>query len=178
MEKNIKSISKMRVAIFIPALLIIFSLSSCLKNSPENIDFSQGAPSVDLPLAASQANGVDPFTFQAGSNTFPVYANLASVNVLGTATTVTLIVDSAYLNSYNATNGTSYTLLPDSDYSVSTLSLTIAAGQRLDSAIVTFNINQIDTSSAISYVLPFSISAASQPIEQWSHLLIGVSAIQ
>jgi hypothetical protein len=89
-----------------------------------------------------------------------------------------LIVDSAYLNSYNAANGTSYTLLPDSTYTVTSLSLSIAAGQRLDSAIVTVNINMVDTSSAISYVLPFSISAASQPIEQWSHLLLGVTVVQ
>jgi hypothetical protein len=69
-------------------------------------------------------------------------------------------------------------LLPDSDYSVTSLSLTIPAGKRLDSAEVTFNINMVDTSSAISYVLPFSISTASQPIEQWSHLLIGVTVVQ
>jgi hypothetical protein len=159
-------------------LLVMVSLSSCLKNGPYNIDFSSVAPSVDLPLAAANSNGVVGFTFQAGSNTFPVYADLASPAVLSTSTSVTLIVDSAYLNSYNTANGTSYTLLPDSDYSITTLSLTIPAGQRLDSAEVTFNINQIDTSSAISYVLPFSISAASQPIEQWCHLLIGVTAVQ
>lgn len=159
-------------------LLVMVTLSSCLKNGPYNVDFTSVAPSVDLPLAAANSNGVVAFTFQAGSNTFPVYADLASPAVLGTSTTVTLIVNSAYLNAYNTANGTSYTLLPDSDYSVSTLSLTIPAGQRLDSAEVTFNIGMIDTSSAISYVLPFSISTASQPIEQWSHLLIGVSAVQ
>jgi hypothetical protein len=159
-------------------LLVMVSLSSCLKNGNYNIDFSSVAPSVDLPLAAANSNGVVPFTFQAGSNTFPVYTDLASPSVLSTSTTVTLIVDSAYLNSYNTANGTSYTLLPDSDYSVTSLSLTIPAEQRLDSAEVTFNISKIDTSSAISYVLPFSISSASQPIEQWSHLLIGVTAVQ
>lgn len=159
-------------------LLVMVSLSSCLKNGPYNIDFSSVAPSVDLPLAAANSNNVVPFTFQAGANTFPVYADLASPSVLSTSTSVTLIVDSAYLNSYNTANGTSYTLLPDSDYTVTSLSLTIPAGQRLDSAEVTFNISKIDTSSSISYVLPFSISAASQPIEQWSHLLIGVTAVQ
>jgi len=34
-------------------LLVMVSLSSCLKNSPYNIDFSSVAPSVDLPLAAA-----------------------------------------------------------------------------------------------------------------------------
>jgi len=158
--------------------LMMFSLPSCLKNGSDYINFATVAPSVDLPLAAANGNGVVAFTFATGSNTFPVYADLASPSVLGSATTVTLIVDSAYLNSYNAANGTSYTLLPDSTYTVTSLSLSIAAGQRLDSAIVTVNINMVDTSSAISYVLPFSISAASQPIEQWSHLLLGVTVVQ
>ena len=148
--------------------LMMFSLPSCLKNGSDYINFATVAPSVDLPLAAANGNGVVAFTFATGSNTFPVYADLASPSVLG----------SAYLNSYNAANGTSYTLLPDSTYTVTSLSLSIAAGQRLDSAIVTVNINMVDTSSAISYVLPFSISAASQPIEQWSHLLLGVTVVQ
>jgi hypothetical protein len=33
----------------------------------------------------------------------------------------------------------------------------------------------IDTDPSISYVLPFTIASASEPIEQWNHLLIGVS---
>lgn len=156
-------------------VLAMVSLSSCLKNGPYNVDFTGVKPSVDLPLAAANGNGVVPFTFQTGANTFPVYADLASPSPLSSSTTVTLIVDSAYLNSYNTANGTSYTLLPDSDYTVNTLNLTIPAGQRLDSAEVTFDISKINPSSSISYVLPFSISAASQPIEQWSHLLIGVT---
>jgi hypothetical protein len=177
MKRNIPVLGKWSVKAG-AVLLVMVSLSSCLKNGNYNVDFSSVAPSVDLPLAAANANGVVPFTFQAGSNTFPVYTDLASPAVLSTSTTVTLIVDSAYLNSYNTANGTSYTLLPDSDYSVTSLSLTIPAGKRLDSAEVTFNINMVDTSSAISYVLPFSISSASQPIEQWSHLLIGVTVVQ
>ncbi|HEV2353138.1 MAG TPA: DUF1735 domain-containing protein [Puia sp.] len=160
------------------AVLSMFSLSSCLKSGPYNYNFSGVGASVDLPLAAANGNGVVPFTFGAGANTFPVYADLASPSTLSKATTVTLMVDSAYLNSYNSNNGTAYTLLPDSDYTINTLNLTIPAGQRLDSAQVTFNIAKVDTSSAISYVLPISISSASEPVEQWSHLLIGVTVVQ
>lgn len=160
------------------AMLAMFSLTSCLKSGPYNYNFSGVGASVDLPLAASTGNGVAAFTFAAGSNTFPVYADLASPSPLSKSTSVTLMVDSAYLNSYNSSNGTSYTLLPDSDYTINTLNLTIPAGQRLDSAQVTFNIAKVDTSSAISYVLPISISSASEPVEQWSHLLIGVTVTQ
>jgi hypothetical protein len=159
-------------------LLSAFCLPSCLKSGPYNYNFAGVGASVDLPLAASNSNGVAPFTFQTGSNTFPVYADLASPATLSKSTSVTLMVDSAYLNSYNSNNGTNYTLLPDSDYAISTLALSIPAGQRLDSALVTFNVARVDTSSAISYVLPISISSASEPVEQWSHLLIGVTVVQ
>lgn len=158
-------------------LMGVFSLSSCLKNGPYDYNFSGVGASVDLPLAASNSNGVVPFTFAVGSNTFPVYANLASPSPLSSATTVTLIVDTAYFNSFNAANGNAYVLLPDSTYTLGSLNLSIPAGQRLDSCEVTFNINMLNEIGAdsIAYVLPFSISSASEPIEQWSHLLIGVS---
>jgi hypothetical protein len=172
MEKNSKSVNKVQVPAIISALLIILLCSSCLKNGKYDVDFSKVAPSVDLPLAAANSNGVVAFTFSDTSNTFPVIANLASPSVLSTATTLTLSVDSAYLNTYNSQNGTSYTVLPDSDYSTSGWSLTIPAGKRLDTMMVTFNIAKIDMTQ--NYVLPVTISQASEPIEQWNHLLIGI----
>ena len=129
---------------------------------------------MDLPLAAANANGVVPFTFAPGSNTFPVYVNMASPSPLSKATTATIGIDSAYLNTYNVNNPLAqYVLLPDSDYTISGFNLTIPAGGRLDSVEVTFNISKINTS--INYVLPFTITQASEPIEQWNHLMIGVT---
>lgn len=177
MRISSKVVSRWPAKAGVVALMMMVSLTSCLKNGKYDTNFADVGASVDLPLAAANANGVVGFTFQTGSNTFPVYADMASPTVLSSATTVTLVVDSAYLNSYNSANGTAYTLLPDSTYAISTLSLSIPAGQRLDSALVTFTVNKIDTSSAIAYVLPISIASASQPIEQWSHLLIGVTAV-
>jgi hypothetical protein len=173
MEKMIKSIIKFRGMVALPFILL--AVSSCMKNSKYNVDFTTVGASVDIPLAASNANGIVPFTFSAGSNTFPVYVDMASPAVLSKATTLTLAIDTAFLNAYNTSNGTSYTLLPDSDYSATTFSLSIPAGQRLDSVIVTFNLSKIDTDPSISYVLPFTITQASEPIEQWNHLMIGVS---
>lgn len=175
MEKIIKSVIKFRWTATLPLLFVLFSVSSCMKNGKYDVDFSTVGASVDIPLAAANANGIVPFTFGVGSNTFPVYVNMASPAVLSKATTITLAIDTAFLNAYNASNGTSYTLLPDSDYSATSLSLSIPAGQRLDSVEVTFNIGKIDTDPSISYVLPFTITSASEPIEQWNHLMIGVS---
>jgi hypothetical protein len=178
MGKNNRLFNRTPTKIYLFVLPILLAFASCLKNSQYNVDFGQGGASVDLPLAAANNNGVVPFTFAAGSNTFPVYVNMASPSPLSKATTATIGIDSAYLNAFNASNGTSFTLLPDSDYSISGFSLTIPAGQRLDSVEVTFNLSKIDTSSSISYVLPFTITQASEPIEQWNHLMIGVTAVQ
>ncbi len=175
MGKNNRLFDRMPIKGYLFVLPIVLAFTSCLKNSPYNVDFGQGGASVELPLAAANNNSVVPFTFAVGSNTFPVYVNMASPNVLSTSTTATVGIDSVYLNAYNASNGTSYTLLPDSDYTISGFSLTIPAGQRLDSVDVTFNISMINTSPSISYVLPFTITQASEPIEQWNHLLIGVT---
>jgi hypothetical protein len=175
MEKIIKSSTRIRGAVALSLFVVLFSISSCMKNGKYDIDFSNVGASVDIPLAAANANGIVPFTFSAGSNTFPMYVNMASPSVLSKATTVTVAIDTAFLNAYNASNGTSYTLLPDSDYSATSFNLTIPAGQRLDSVEVTFNIGKIDTDPSISYVLPFTITQASEPIEQWNHLMIGVS---
>jgi hypothetical protein len=175
MEKIIKSMTKIRGTVVVALFILLFSVSSCMKNGKYDIDFSNVGASVDIPLAAANANGVVPFTFSAGSNTFPVYVNMASPAVLSKATSVTVAIDTAFLNSYNSDNGTSYTLLPDSDYSATSFNLTIPAGQRLDSVEVTFNIGKIDADPSISYVLPFTITQSSEPIEQWNHLLIGVT---
>jgi hypothetical protein len=175
MGKNNRLFNRMPIKGYLFVLLAGLAFPSCLKNSAYNVDFSQGGASVDLPLAAANANGVVPFTFGTGTNTFPVYVNMASPSPLSKATTATVGIDSAYLNAYNTANATSYTLLPDSDYSISGFSVTIPAGQRLDSVEVTFNLSKINTSPSISYVLPFTITQASEPIEQWNHLMIGVT---
>jgi hypothetical protein len=173
MEKNNLIFNKMQVKTYLILLLAVFALSSCLKNGKYATDFSTVGASVDLPLAAANSNNAVPFSFGTGNTTFPVIANMASPAVLGTATTLTLALDSAYLTAYNANNGTSYVLLPDSTYTTSGWSLTIPAGKREDTMLVTFNLNKIDLSQP--YVLPVTISSASLPIEQWDHLLIAIT---
>lgn len=156
-------------------ILSMLSLGSCLKNGNYYTDFASAAASVDLPLAATNNNGVEAFSFDVTvtSTTIPIYANVASPALPTKATTVVLALDTAYLTSYNATNGTTYELLPDSVYKISTLNLTIPAGQRLDSAVVTYDFTKLNLTH--SYVLPITIASASLPIEQWNHLLYYVS---
>ena len=153
---------------------LVFSLSSCLKNGSYYTDFASASASVDLPLAATNGNGPVTFAYDAAqaSPSIPVFVNLASPSVLKTDVTATLAIDTAYLTQYNAANGTSFTLLPANAYTVSKMAITIKAGQRLDSAIVKFDFTKFDFSQ--SYVLPFTIATASQPIEQWNHLMLNI----
>jgi hypothetical protein len=152
----------------------VFSFSSCLKNGTYYTDFSAVSASVDLPLAAANVNGPVPFAYSANVTNpqIGVYVNLASPSTLSKPVTVTLAIDSAYLSSYNQANGTSYTLMPANCYTVNSLNLTIAPGQRLDSANVKFNFANFDFTK--SYILPFTIASASEPIEQWNHLMLSI----
>ncbi len=152
----------------------MIAMSSCLKNGAYYTDFAAAAASVDLPLAATNNNGVVTFSFDATVTTtsIPVYVDVASPSIPNKANTATLSLDTAYLNQYNANNGTSYVLLPDSVYTTSGWNLTIPAGKRLDSMNVTFDFTKLDLSTA--YILPITISQASLPIEQYNHLLLSV----
>lgn len=171
--KKEKSIYKLVLLVFIFGGAV--SLTSCLKNGPYNTDFSKVAASVDLALAAANNNGVVAFSYDATVTTtmIPVYVDVASPSLPGSSTSVTLALDTAYLNSYNNNNGTAYSLLPDSIYSTSGWNLTIPKGQRLDSMAVTFNFGKMDLTQ--NYILPITISSASLPIEQYNHLLLYIS---
>jgi hypothetical protein len=172
-----KKINKISKIIFGVGLMMgICSLTSCLKNGKYYIDFAGVGASVDLPLAASNSNGIVAFSYAATVTTtsIPVYVNLASPKPLGTAVTATLAIDTAFLNAYNTNNGTTYSVLPDSVYSaVNGWSRTIPAGQRLDSTYITFDFTKLDLTQ--NYILPITIQTASVPIEQWNHLLLYIS---
>jgi len=106
--------------------------------------------------------------------TIPVYVNLASPGTLGKSVTATLALDTAYLRSYNTAHSTNFQLIPDSVYTIAGgWSRTIPAGKRLDSMVVTFNFKKMNLANP--YVLPITIATASEPIEQWNHLMLNPS---
>lgn len=168
--KNINKVFKGMVI-----LAAILSLNSCLKNGQFYTNFAGVAASVDLPLSATNSNGVETFSYDASVTgaSLPIYANVASPGIPSTSTTVTLALDTAWLDSYNTANSTSFELIPDSVYTISSLNMTIPAGQRLDSVVVTYDFTKMNLSH--SYILPITIASASLPIEQWNHLLYFVS---
>ncbi|HVX52200.1 MAG TPA: DUF1735 domain-containing protein [Chitinophagaceae bacterium] len=169
-----KQIKINKVLAGLGAVLLMGSFSSCLKNGKYYTDFSSITASVDLPLAASNNNSPVPFSYDAtaSSPSIPVIVNLASATPLSTATTATLAVDQSYLDSYNTDNGTSYLLMPSDAYTVTGWDVTIPAGKRIDSMVVTFDFSKLDLTQ--QYILPITISQASQPIEQWNHLMLNI----
>ena len=171
--KKLKNISKIYTGLAF--FVLVLSLSSCLKNGNYFADFAAAAGSVDLPLAASNNNGVEAFSFDVTvtSTVLPIYANVASPSLPTKATTVVLALDTAYLTTYNTANNTNYELLPDSVYKISSLNMTIPAGKRLDSVNVSYDFTKLNLTH--SYVLPITIASSSLPIEQWNHLLYYVS---
>jgi len=174
-KKNImKKIKINKVLAGLGALLLTGSLNSCLKNGAYYTDFSAITASVDLPLAASNNNNPVPFAYDAAASSpsIPVVVNLASAQPLNSTTTATLAVDAAYLDAYNTANGTSFLLMPAEAYTVSDWDVSIPAGKRMDSMVVHFDFTKIDLTQ--SYILPITISQASQPIEQWNHLMLNI----
>ncbi len=155
-------------------MFALFSLSSCLKNGQYYTNFAAVGASVDLPLAATNSNGPVTFAYvaTASSPSIPVMVNVASPAPLGTDVKATLAVDAAFLDAYNTANGTSYVLMPADAYTTTGWDVTIKAGKRLDSMVVTFDFTKLDLTQ--SYILPITIASASEPIEQWNHLLLNI----
>jgi hypothetical protein len=169
MKRNIK------IAILSGNIVLLLLLSSCLKNSPYFTDFSKVAPSIDMPLAAFTENGLDALSFTPADtpSTFYVYVNVASPKALGKPINATLGVDSIFLNAYDTAQQAAYVVMPDSDYSLSTTTITVPSGQHLAFATLKIFTNKVDASQ--QYVLPLTITKADLPIEQWNHLMLYIA---
>lgn len=154
--------------------VLAFTLQSCLKNNDFYADFSKSDPAVELPIAAKYANGVYLFAFDIADTPSTYYAvvNLASAETLSKPVTGTIAVDQAYLNQYNADNGKTYEVLPDSVYTLSSFDFTIPSGERQFRIPVKISTNKLDLSH--QYVLPLTISNSNIKISNWNHLMLNV----
>jgi len=159
---------------------LVFAMQSCLKNNEYYVDFSKGAPAVELPLAAVNANAPFAVSFDIVDTPTTYYAviNVASPSLPTTATTATLALDAAYLTQYNADQLAAdpdyepYELLPDSTYTIASWDATIPAGTREFYIPIKLYTSKIDPGHI--YVLPFTITKASIAISSWNHLMLNV----
>ena len=167
------------------ALLVAlaFNLSSCLKSKDTFVDFSKAGTTIELPLAAlNQETGVKVVVKTYPTSTtpadLPVVVNIASPKPLNRDLTVTLGINAndaiGKLNTAVPTGG--YVIAPSNLYSVSSLQVTIPAGQR--TATVNFKINSslIGTTNT-KYVLPVSITdGGGEQISLYSTVYYNIKA--
>ncbi len=151
-------------------ILFIASLfmSSCIKDYRDGeTNFSNLQPTVSIVEGGlAQFNSeslVYPNTDVSDTTIFRV--DYAATSVAPTNETVTLSIDTALVAAYNSANGltgtsSAYQVMPDSLYSYSTTSATIAAGQSYSPAIPFVIFPDKITDPTVSYMLPITISGA------------------
>lgn len=146
--------------------LNILSLSSCLKDSPA-VDFSTVGTIIEiLPVnggGLENFGGAElNFASTDAIDSAAIVLNIASPKPLNRRLTISMGVSDSLRIAYNSNNPDQYDAFPDSAYSFPVTSVTIAAGQRLDTLPVYFYPSKIDTTK--SYMLPVSIKDAQGEI--------------
>ncbi|NVM64309.1 hypothetical protein FHW88_002598 [Mucilaginibacter sp. SG538B] len=194
MKKNIYS--KLTALLLLAG---VTTITSCLKDN-RYVDFENVGTLIELPIAASGLFHAEAFPILNTPQSFKVPVNVAAPKALGSALTVTLIVDAAALKKYNDdteaqykidslayendNTGTVdqpappalYTLLPSNYYTLDNLKVTVPANQHLGYMTVTLpNTTLLNPSTA--YALPISIADASgQKISQYKTVFYNVQA--
>lgn len=143
-------------------LCISSCLSSCLKDTPY-LDVSNSQPIIEFGL--SPANGdTGPFLYGADTANSPdvdtaIAVVVASPQVLNVSVSTTVMVDTTQISAYNSANDSTFTVLPDSLYSLTTTT-TVAAGYRVGRVAVTLNLSKFPAHH--KYGLPLAIVSAQE----------------
>src|SRR5665647_176235 len=158
--------------LFLPVVLLL-SLSSCLKKGAMNIDINNGTKNV-VQFAntgdniSGSSSTYPEFHIDLGSlangasTTFNVNVSYSGVDVAPADITVNLSLDQTTLTLYNTQNGTSY-VIPPSDVFSLPASAVIKKGTR-EAQIQVKIINTINFDFNASYALPVQIASASMGI--------------
>jgi Domain of unknown function (DUF1735)/Domain of unknown function (DUF4361) len=153
-------------------MIVVLFLSSCLKDSPVTTDFSVVQPVIEQlnspNFSYSSANGGQ---LAANQNSYFMQVRVDStgsapdsvvVNIAGSTiskdVTVTIAIDTAAFNTFNAGNGGTYVMVPPAAYTIASLKGTIKAGTQQVGIPITFNTRLMDFTQ--SYILPISITDA------------------
>ena len=145
------------LGIITSALLLVAVLNSCVKN--RNVlatDFSKATSIIELPNAGFKALAFD---ISPTPSVVKIRVNLAGPVVADKDILVTLALDPAGLADYNTAHATTYTMLPDSAFTIPGFTVTIKKGQRLDSLPFSVFSSKVDLS--LSNALAFKITDAS-----------------
>lgn len=159
-----------------------FFMSSCLKNNDYYVDFGDYEDNIELPLAAVNVNKPVAFSYDVADTpaTFKIVINYASMEKPSKPTNVTIGIDKAYLDKYNADQLAAdpdyepYELLPDSVYDIASMTAVIPAGQR--EVTIPVKIYTIKLAPGHAYILPITITQADAKISNWNHLMANIGA--
>lgn len=149
---------------------LLVSMTACLNDDEHFTDFQNVGMLAEIPSSAFY--GPEDFQQLASQPTPISYSfdvNIASPTPLSQDITVTMAVDKAALDAYNANNGTSYQLLPATLYQLSSLTTTIKAGTRLAPITVAFfsGIDKVPDMTVYNnarYALPLRIIGATNNV--------------
>lgn len=149
---------------------LVMGMTGCLKDDEHFTDFANVGTIAEIPSSAFY--GVeDNLGLQIQSTPIPYSfdVNIASPTPPTQDITVTLGVDKATLDAYNAANGTSYQMLPTTLYQIPSMTATVKAGTRLAPIQVSFfsGADKIPNPTAYNdaeYALPLKITSASNNV--------------
>ncbi|MEO8861506.1 MAG: DUF1735 domain-containing protein [Ginsengibacter sp.] len=144
-------------------VLFVLSLSSCIKDfRPNETNLNNLKPTVNI-----VEGGLYQFSMQAllfpstdAMDTATFHVNYAAVNVTPTDEVFSIAISPSAITNYNTSGGgLKYEILPDSCYSFTATSATVAKGQTYSDPIsVIFYPSKINPS--FNYMLPISITQA------------------
>ena len=133
------------------------ALTSCLKSNKQYVDFSNAGNIVNFPQSGAAFFAADALTADTSVVQFATDYATANANP---ALTVTLAVDQTLTDKYNAANtAVTYLPMPTSAYTLSSTTVTIAAGKQYAFTTLTVYKNTLDPTQ--SYMLPIKIASAN-----------------
>lgn len=150
---------------------LAFGLSSCLKDDEHFTNFQNVGAVAEIPSSAFY--GIEDnqgIPIQTTPTTYSFDVNIASPTPPSQDVTVTLAIDKAALDAYNAADTTRhYQLLPTSLYQISGLTTTVKAGSRLAPVQLSFfsSTDKVPNPTAYNdaeYALPLKITSASNNV--------------
>lgn len=151
---------------------LALSMSGCLKDDEHFTDFQNVGAVAEIPSAAFYGlEDNQGLPVESAQIDYSFDVNIASPTPPTQDITVTLAVDKAALDAYNAANKTAYQVLPTTLYQLSSLTTTVKAGSRLAPVKLTFysagNKAKVPDPTAYNdaaYALPLKITSASNNV--------------
>jgi hypothetical protein len=140
-------------------LILLLSLASCVKDRNGSVTLTDYPTVPEVAEISSPGFHALAFNLTNQPQTVNANVNIASPNPVSEDVTVTLALDPSALANYNAANGTAYTLIDPTAYSIPSYKVTIKKGQNLSSLPIIIYPDKVDLSKANA--IPLKITDAS-----------------